>query len=75
MKLVLNTCILGKPNNWWYGGVDSQHFFITFVDGHVKDVLAERFAAIEEIRQYIICDETGASGVSNPHGGVDSQHL
>ena len=45
-------------------GVD---FFITFVDGHVKDVLAERFAAIEEIRQYIICDETGASGVSNPH--------
>jgi hypothetical protein len=34
---------------------------------HVKDVLAERFAAIEEIRQYIICDETGASGVSNPH--------
>jgi hypothetical protein len=27
------------------------NFFITFVDGHVKDVLAERFAAIEEIRQ------------------------
>ena len=25
------------------------------------------FAAIEEIRQYIICNETGASGESNPH--------
>ena len=43
------------------------NFFITFVGGHVKDVLSERFAAIEEIRQYIICNETGASGESNPH--------
>jgi hypothetical protein len=38
------------------------NFFITFVDGHVKDELSKRFVDIEEIRQYIICNETGASG-------------
>ena len=43
------------------------NFFMTFVDGHVKDELAKRLADIEEIKQYIICNETGASGVSNPH--------
>jgi len=46
------------------------NFFITFTDGHVKDVLSERFVDIEEIKQYIICDETGASGACNPHSHV-----
>jgi hypothetical protein len=43
------------------------NFFMTFVDGHVKDELAKRLADIEEIKQYIICDETGASGSPNNH--------
>ena len=30
------------------------NFFITFVGGHVKDILSERFVDIDEIRQYII---------------------
>ena len=43
------------------------NFFITFTGGWVKDILAKRFAEIDEIAQYIICDETGASGAPNPH--------
>lgn len=44
-----------------------HNFFMTFTEGHVKEILAERLADIEEFKQYIICDETGASGTPNPH--------
>lgn len=43
------------------------NFFITFTEGHVKEELSKRFPDIEEIRQYIMCDETGASGEANNH--------
>jgi hypothetical protein len=40
---------------------------LPFTEGQVKDILAERFGPIEEIKQFIVCDETGASGAPNPH--------
>ena len=46
------------------------NFFITFTEGHVKEILSKRMAEIEEFKQYIICDETGASGTANPHSHV-----
>lgn len=42
------------------------NFFMTF-QSHVKKELSDRLYKIEEIKQYIICDETGASGAPNPH--------
>lgn len=43
------------------------NFFMTFVNGWFKEELSERLAKIEEIKQYIICNETGASGEENKH--------
>ena len=42
------------------------NFFITF-QSHVKEILKERLPRIEEIRQYIVCNETGASSHVNEH--------
>ena len=42
------------------------NFFLTF-QKHVKAEFSDRLYKIEEIKQYIICDETGASGEANPH--------
>lgn len=42
------------------------NFFLTF-QKHVKAELTDRLYKIEEIKQYIICNETGASGEANNH--------